>query len=237
MNNHASPVFVVRSARRAEHETVGELTVEAYVADGLLTKDSTYVHELRDAAARARHAELLVAADGERVLGTVTYCPGGTRYAELAVSGEADFRMLAVAPRARGRGVGEALVRDCVDRAVRTACPVLRLSTLPTMRAAHRLYERLGFRRTPERDWSPVPSITLLAYALDLVTAVPTEGEDVRYCDHCGCTLTEADHAACRRARLMEPPRYCSYCRRRMAVQVTPHGWTARCAEHGIRTR
>ncbi|GAA2903003.1 hypothetical protein GCM10010517_68950 [Streptosporangium fragile] len=53
------------------------------------------------------------------------------------------------------------------------------------------------------------------------------------YCDHCGRPEAEADHAACRAAREMEPPRYCARCRRRMVVQVTPGGWSARCAEHG----
>jgi hypothetical protein len=36
------------------------------------------------------------------------------------------------------------------------------------MTAAHRIYERLGFTRIPERDWSPVPGVDLLAYRLDL---------------------------------------------------------------------
>lgn len=31
----------------------------------------------------------------------------------------------------------------------------------------------------------------------------------------------------------LEPPRYCAYCARRMIVQVSPHGWTARCSRHG----
>ena len=37
-----------------------------------------------------------------------------------------------------------------------------------TMRAAHRVYERLGFVRAPERDWQPMPGIDLLVYRLDL---------------------------------------------------------------------
>jgi len=53
------------------------------------------------------------------------------------------------------------------------------------------------------------------------------------YCDHCGTALADGDHARCREARRMEPPRYCASCRRRMVVQVTPAGWTARCVEHG----
>ena len=39
---------------------------------------------------------------------------------------------------------------------------------MDTMRTAHRLYERLGFRRVPELDWTPVPHVQLIAYRLDL---------------------------------------------------------------------
>jgi hypothetical protein len=42
------------------------------------------------------------------------------------------------------------------------------LSTDPRMAAAHRLYQRLGFLRLPERDWSPVPGVVLLVYVRDL---------------------------------------------------------------------
>jgi ribosomal protein S18 acetylase RimI-like enzyme len=42
------------------------------------------------------------------------------------------------------------------------------LSTERGMHAAHRLYERLGFTRLPERDWSPMPGIRLLVYARPL---------------------------------------------------------------------
>ena len=75
---------------------------------------------------------------------------------------------LAVQPRARGAGVGQALVRACVTGAHEQGCTVLRLSTEPTMHAAHRIYERLGFQRTPDRDWEPVPGVPLLAYELPL---------------------------------------------------------------------
>jgi dethiobiotin synthetase len=52
----------------------------------------------------------------------------------------------------------------------------------------------------------------------------------VSYCDRCG---EPGVHEACVAARALEPPRYCTRCRRRMVVQVTPGGWTARCVEHG----
>jgi len=34
------------------------------------------------------------------------------------------------------------------------------------MRAAHRIDRRLGFARVPERDWSPLPGVELVAFAL-----------------------------------------------------------------------
>ncbi|MBA9007476.1 MULTISPECIES: biotin synthase auxiliary protein BsaP [Thermomonospora] len=56
------------------------------------------------------------------------------------------------------------------------------------------------------------------------------------YCDRCGKPSADGGHEQCRQARALEPPRYCGRCARRMVVQVTPTGWTARCVEHGILT-
>ncbi|BFU43083.1 hypothetical protein [Krasilnikovia sp. MM14-A1004] len=55
------------------------------------------------------------------------------------------------------------------------------------------------------------------------------------WCDRCGEAADSGDHAACRRARELEPPRFCPQCRRRMKVQILPAGWTATCVEHGAR--
>lgn len=158
----------VRVARPEEFDRVGDITTGAYLHDGFISPDSPYLSTLRDAAARARDAQLLVGVVDGTVIGTVTYCRSDSPWAELAGPGEAEFRMLAVDPRARGRGYGETLVRECIAQAGRDACVVLRLSTEPVMRAAHRIYERIGFARTPERDWRPVPDTALLAYALPL---------------------------------------------------------------------
>ena len=67
---------------------------------------------------------------------------------------------------------------------------------------------------------------------------------DPTYCARCGEDLTggeagetlEIQHVDCSRALLLEPPRYCPQCRRRMVVQVTPVGWSATCVEHGTTT-
>jgi predicted N-acetyltransferase YhbS len=61
--------------------------------------------------------------------------------------------MLAVAPAAQGRGVGETLVQHCIDAASRAGRNGLFIYSGSWMAAAHRLYGRLGFQRRPERDW------------------------------------------------------------------------------------
>jgi ribosomal protein S18 acetylase RimI-like enzyme len=59
-------------------------------------------------------------------------------------------------------------VQECLDRARVAGKRRVVLSSDPRMAAAHRLYRRLGFTRLPARDWSPVPGIDLMVYALDL---------------------------------------------------------------------
>lgn len=161
--------LVIRPAHDEELDAVGALTFEAYAADGFASGVGEYADELRDAAARAREAELYVAVgeDGA-LLGTVTYCPQGSPYQELAAPGEGEFRMLAVAPTARRRGVAEALVRMCVERSRELGYDAVVLSSMPNQLAAHRVYDRVGFRRTPELDWRPTPTVDLLAFRLDL---------------------------------------------------------------------
>ncbi|AKH84704.1 acetyltransferase [Streptomyces sp. CNQ-509] len=170
--------FTVRPVRPEEYERAGELVAEAYLADGLLTfgEDDAYVHELRDVHRRAaaERAEVLVAVEGDAravggdVLGSVTFVTAGSPFAELSGPGEGEFRMLAVAREARGRGVGEALVRACLDRSRELGAHRVVLSSTPQMGTAHRLYERLGFVRTPARDWLPLPDLPLWAFVADL---------------------------------------------------------------------
>jgi ribosomal protein S18 acetylase RimI-like enzyme len=162
--------LTIRPARPEEYAAVGELTVEAYRASGFLgeaERPDSYAHTLADAAGRAAAAELLVAVDAAgALLGTVTIAPPGTPYAQVSDDTELEFRMLAVAPAARGRGVGEALTRAVLDRATELGLRAVVLTTGREMAAAHRIYDRLGFHRTPDRDWSPRPGVDLITYRL-----------------------------------------------------------------------
>jgi ribosomal protein S18 acetylase RimI-like enzyme len=161
----------VRPAHTSELPAVGELTVAAYRADGYLVEDDPYVPALLDTPTRAREAELYVAELHETpgaVAGTVTFCAAGSPWCELASEGEGEFRMLAVDPAHRRRGVAAALVSTCVERSRELGHRAVVMSSLPEQVTAHRLYERLGFRRTPDLDWSPAQDVRLIAFRLDL---------------------------------------------------------------------
>jgi ribosomal protein S18 acetylase RimI-like enzyme len=156
----------VESARPEDYDRIAELTVGVYVEGGLAPQD--YVTELADVTGRARRADLLVARDAGRVVGSVALVLSGD-FGEVTTSDqEAAFRMLVVDPLAQGRGIGELLVTTCLEHARAAGKTRMVISTDPRMTTAHRLYERLGFSRLPERDWSPLPGIDLLVYARDL---------------------------------------------------------------------
>jgi ribosomal protein S18 acetylase RimI-like enzyme len=156
----------VDAARPADFGRIAELTAGVYRDEQLAPEE--YLSQLADVAGRVERAELLVARDGGTVVGSVALVLAG-EFGEITSSEEeAAFRMLVVDPATRGRGVGELLVRACLDRARAAGKRRMVLSTDPKMTAAHRLYERLGFTRLPERDWSPLPGVHLMAYAREV---------------------------------------------------------------------
>jgi ribosomal protein S18 acetylase RimI-like enzyme len=162
----ADQALSVRPAHPGELAAAGAVVRLAYQADG---HHGDYLDVVGNAEDRARDAQIAVAVDGQgQVLGCVTFVLPGSRWSELSGPGEAEFRMLGVHPHARGRGVGRALTRWCIDQAGRAGARRLLLCSLPSMTAAHGLYTGLGFRRLPELDLRPYPGLLLLAFELPL---------------------------------------------------------------------
>src|SRR5262245_36228021 len=159
--------MIIRAVRPSEYETAGELTVEAYRTVG--AGDAVNDRQLRDIAGRRANSEVVLVAEVDgRIVGCVTFVDGLTARSEVDDPDAATVRMLGVASEARHGGVGEALMRECIDRARRSGRKRVRLDTRTSMTSAQRLYERLGFRRDPDHDWWPRPDILLLGYVLDL---------------------------------------------------------------------
>jgi ribosomal protein S18 acetylase RimI-like enzyme len=162
-----SSSLTVEPAQPEDFGAIARLTVDVYVGGELAT--DAYTPQLADVAGRASRSDLLVARDAEgRIVGSVALVLAGD-FGEITTSDqEASFRMLVVDPAAQGQGVGQLLVRTCLERARAAGKRRMVISTDPRMTTAHRLYERLGFTRLPERDWSPMPGTQLLVYAVDL---------------------------------------------------------------------
>jgi ubiquinone/menaquinone biosynthesis C-methylase UbiE len=79
-----------------------------------------------------------------------------------------EVRLLAVLPEARGLGVGLLLMQECIERARRSGSAALTLHTTDMMRAAMRLYARMGFVAAPELDFHPAPGMTVKGFRLSL---------------------------------------------------------------------
>jgi GNAT superfamily N-acetyltransferase len=166
----------IREARTdAEVAAAGRVTVAANAEfaptgpdDPFQTSWARYLAEMADAAARAAQGELLVAVEDGRVVGTVTLylAPGSMQWRP----DDAMFRLLAVDPAARGRGIGRALFQACLDRARAAGKRRMAVHTTDWMVTAKAMYEGAGFRREPEGDVR-LPGVAIIAYAADLEPA------------------------------------------------------------------
>ncbi|WP_168197183.1 GNAT family N-acetyltransferase [Agromyces laixinhei] len=144
----------VRLMRPDEVEAVTGLVEAAYACDFELS--DAYRADIVAVAERAREHQVWVATDAATgaLLGTVSTPVAAAAISPLAREGELDFRFLGVAAEARRRGVGEVLVAHVLRLARIRGIERVVLNTGPDMLSAQRLYERLGFERLHEREFT-----------------------------------------------------------------------------------
>jgi len=133
---------------------VCKLLARVFVDEGFANAEN--VGEAFDPAVLASRgvAWIARAAHSAPALGVVLLVEPGNRFRQVATEGELEVHLLAVDPAHRRTGVATALLRECVADANRRRARALVLSTQPTMRSAHALYEKLGFIRNAARDWT-----------------------------------------------------------------------------------
>lgn len=157
--------FVIQEAATAEEWEQGcALLRQVYVRGGFTASEPA--QRMMTRATLEPRGVFLVAKQAKKVIGAVLFLNEGSALTQLARPGEREFRVLGVAAQARGSGAGEALVNECIARARMQHASALVIWTQPTMPAAHRLYERLGFVRDPSRDEADPRGFTRLVYVL-----------------------------------------------------------------------
>lgn len=156
-------MYKFREANRAEFTPLGTLMVQVYAAlEGFPSEEQQpdYYQKLRDVEVFTSFpkAKVFVAvSEGGAVDGGVVYF-GDTAY--YGAGGEAvkkqnaaAFRLLAVNPEIRGKGLGKQLIQCCMDQARKEEHTYMIIHSTKTMMTAWKMYERMGFERFEEIDF------------------------------------------------------------------------------------
>jgi predicted N-acetyltransferase YhbS len=161
----------LREARPGDHDAIVELTLAAYQEYATQVPFwEPYRQNILSTLANPKPATQLVAEHDGTIVGTVLLYPAISAGAPAAPGQGTwpEVRLLAVAPSSRGQGVAHALMQECVRRAREARADAVTLHTMAPMRAALRLYTRMGFQPAPELDFQPAPGFTVNGYRLTL---------------------------------------------------------------------
>jgi len=172
--------LTIRDARANDLDAVSALLIDAYAQYmppplKTLTAEEragweSYRRNIADVWSRAPISSTIVAERDGILVGSVNYyAPGQADSMDSGwPDGWASIRLLAVSPRARGLGIGRALMDECLRRARADGATTMGLHTTKLMDIARAMYLRLGFARTPAHDFHPAPDFTIEAFRLDL---------------------------------------------------------------------
>lgn len=165
----------LRDARPGDRETILAVTLSAYeqyaVQMGKVWE--FYRASILAMLADVRSAVQIVADARNEIVGTVILLPGGTEFhlpdGSLVTLPVPEIRLLAVAPKSRGQGIGAALTQECIRRVRASGGAAITLHTTDMMSVAMRMYERMGFVRDSATDFHPAEGIVVKGYRYDLV--------------------------------------------------------------------
>jgi GNAT superfamily N-acetyltransferase len=155
--------YTVRNARPEEFEQIGTLMVQVYSQlEGFpkISEQPDYYKMLANVGALTNNpgtALLVAVRDGNEIAGAVVYFnemkyygSGGTATREENAAG---FRLLAVDPAIRGKGIGKLLANACIEKARENKLSQVIIHTTTAMQTAWKMYEQMGFKRSEDLDF------------------------------------------------------------------------------------
>jgi GNAT superfamily N-acetyltransferase len=166
-------MLTIRDARPDERDAINALTQRAYAEYATIMTAAAWAgleRAMRSALASDERVERIVALRDDALVGSVMLYPAAADAYGGAVSraSSPEVRLLAVAPEARGLGVGRALMAECVRRARAAGASALGVHTSQSMQIAMAMYERMGFVRAAASDFQPPGAELVKAYRLPL---------------------------------------------------------------------
>jgi GNAT superfamily N-acetyltransferase len=156
-----SEALLIREARPADAGAVSSLLKSAFSEfEPLYTPEAFGATVLSESGVLARLGQgpMWVAEKGSTLIGTV---------AAVQTEDSVMVRGMAVAPMARGLGIGRALLSLGEDFAKKTGCKRLTLYTTAFLKQAIHLYQAAGFRFTGETANPHGTELLLMAKVID----------------------------------------------------------------------
>lgn len=169
--------YIIREATSNEFSNIGELMVTVYSQlQGFPGPNESpeYYNKLKNVGnlTKKPKVKLLVAVTKEGSIGgSVVYFGDMTYYgSEGTATNEknaAGFRLLAVNPNTRGKGIGKRLSQVCIDIAKSEQQEQLLIHSTKAMQIAWSMYEKLGFKRSEDLDFKK-GELTIYGFRLKL---------------------------------------------------------------------
>ncbi|HZE86445.1 MAG TPA: GNAT family N-acetyltransferase [Puia sp.] len=182
--------YKVRNADSDEFEEIGKLMVGVYSQLDGFPKEAEqpgYYKMLANVGELTNKpgTELLAAISPDhRIAGAVVYFgdmqyygSGGTATRETNASG---FRLLAVAPWARGLGIGKLLTNECIRKAKAKDSAQMIIHTTAAMQTAWKMYESIGFTRSEDLDFMQ-GELPVYGFRLPLYRVINTTRADLDF--------------------------------------------------------
>jgi len=145
----------------SEDQEIGSLLKRIFVEEGYT--DKSLAEKLFHPDDVRKRGEIILAQSPDReLLGMIICTAAPSPACRVARSDEVEVQLFAIDPKARGQGIASALIEASERLAYSFGFTKMVLSTQPTMTAAHKVYERHGYKRNPSRDWRRNETIFLV---------------------------------------------------------------------------
>lgn len=150
-----------------DSEELSELAVTAFEEYKDKYDDwDTFIFRIAVMPLLAETSEIILAKIDGEIVGAVAYVAPHKPKAEFFEPEWAVIRMLVVAPKARGLGIGKTLTQECIDMAKRGGAKTVALHTSKIMQTALAMYLRMGFEY--KKDAPNIFGVEYKIYTLDI---------------------------------------------------------------------